>query len=77
MKYVGLLFAMILLYGCASGEANKIPYKYRTAAQVERECIAMQKENAESNARASSNSGNFALGVMMALREDWACDPYK
>ena len=35
------------------------------------------EENKNSKAQADSNAGNFLLGVMMAMQEDWACDPYR
>ena len=46
-KLLGVL-TLGLLVGCASGEANKIPYKYRTEAQVDRDCRAMQAKYKDS-----------------------------
>ena len=41
------------------------------------ECKAQIEKNKNSQARAKSNSGNFAIGVMEAMMEDWACDPLR
>ena len=77
MRYVLLILFIVLMYGCASGEANKIPYKYRTPEQVKMECQAQIAKNQQSNANAGSDVGNILLGVMEGMQQDWACDPYK
>jgi type IV pilus biogenesis protein CpaD/CtpE len=76
-KLLGVL-TLGLLVGCASGEANKIPYKYRTEAQVDRDCRAMQAKYKDSKGYASESAGtNFAMGVIEQMRIDMACDPLK
>ena len=39
--------------------------------------ILFKSENYLYGSQADSNAGNFLLGVMMAMQEDWACDPYR
>jgi type IV pilus biogenesis protein CpaD/CtpE len=71
---------LLLLAGCVSkGEKakNTIPYKYRTPEHVKMECENQMKKNLNSKAKAGSNLGNFLLGVMNGMQEDWACDPLK
>jgi len=77
MRVLVYFLLFVFLYGCSTKEANTIPYKYRTKERVEMECKAEIEKNKASKARASSNAGNFALGFMEALMEDWACDPYR
>ncbi|MDA7462425.1 hypothetical protein N8868_03200 [Candidatus Pelagibacter ubique] len=72
-----ILLTLFLFYGCTSGPKNKVPYKYRTEAQVKMECEAEIAKNAQSRANAGSDAGNFALGFIEAMMEDWACDPLK
>ena len=78
-KILVFTFLTIFIFGCSSSEKakNTIPYKYRTKAQVDAACKAQIEENKNSKAQADSNAGNFLLGVMMAMQEDWACDPYR
>ena len=78
-KILVFTFLTIFIFGCSSSEKakNTIPYKYRTKAQVDAACKAQIEENKNSQARASSNAGNFLIGVMEAMQEDWACDPYR
>lgn len=77
MKFLSFIFLLIFTYGCTTKEANTIPYKYRTKERVDMECKAQIEKNKNSQARAKSNSGNFAIGVMEAMMEDWACDPLR
>lgn len=78
MKFLTIIFLAFFL-SCAPSEKakNTIPYKYRTKTQVDAACKAQIEENKNSKAQAGSNAGNFLLGVMMGLQEDWACDPYR
>ena len=79
MKFITSILLVLFIFGCAPSEKakNTIPYKYRTKTQVDAACKAQIEKNKESQARASSNTGNFLIGVMEALQEDWACDPYR
>ena len=79
MKFLINIFLFSFIFGCAPSEKakNTIPYKYRTETQVEAQCKAQIEKNKNSKSRVSSDSGNFLLGAMMAMQEDWACDPYK
>ena len=79
MKLLTSISLAIFIFSCAPSEKakNTIPYKYRTKAQVDAACKAQIEENKNSKAQADSNAGNFLLGVMMAMQEDWACDPYR
>jgi|TARA_B110000858_G_scaffold174805_1_gene207698 type IV pilus biogenesis protein CpaD/CtpE len=68
------------LNGCVSKNEkakNTIPYKYRTAEHVKIACDNQMKRNSNSKANAGSNLGNFLLGVMNGMQEDWACDPLR
>ena len=80
MKSLNILIiflTLFLFHGCASGPKNTIPYKYRTEAQVKMECEAEIAKNVQSNANAGSDAGNFTMGFLEAMMEDWACDPLK
>ena len=79
MKFLTSIFLTLFIFSCAPSEKakNTIPYKYRTKNQVDAACKAQIEENKNSKAQASSNAGNFLIGVMEALQEDWACDPYR
>ena len=79
MKLLTSISLALFIFSCAPSEKakNTIPYKYRTKAQVDAACKAQIEENKNSKAQAGSNAGNFLLGVMMAMQEDWACDPYR
>ena len=79
MKLLTSISLALFIFSCAPSEKakNTIPYKYRTKAQVDAACKAQIEENKNSKAQADSNAGNFLLGVMMAMQEDWACDPYR
>ena len=79
MKLLTSISLALFIFSCAPSEKSKntIPYKYRTKAQVDAACKAQIEENKNSKAQADSNAGNFLLGVMMAMQEDWACDPYR
>tara|TARA_B100000575_G_C22818898_1_gene481800 strand:- start:124 stop:465 length:342 start_codon:yes stop_codon:yes gene_type:complete len=79
MKLLISISLALFIFSCAPSEKakNTIPYKYRTKAQVDAACKAQIEENKNSKAQADSNAGNFLLGVMMAMQEDWACDPYR
>ena len=79
MKLLTSISLALFIFRCAPSEKakNTIPYKYRTKAQVDAACKAQIEENKNSKAQADSNAGNFLLGVMMAMQEDWACDPYR
>ena len=68
------------LNSCASKtekSKNTIPYKYRTVEQVKMACENQMKENSNNNANAGSDVGNFLLGIIKGLEEDWACDPLR
>ena len=74
------IIVFLLLAGCVSKDEkakNTIPYKYRTPEHVKMECENQMKKNLNSKAKAGSNLGNFLLGVMNGMQEDWACDPLK
>ena len=79
MKLLTSISLALFIFSCAPSEKakNTIPYKYRTKTQVDAACKAQIEENKNSKAQADSNAGNFLLGVMMAMQEDWACDPYR
>ena len=79
MKLLTSIFLALFIFSCAPSEKakNTIPYKYRTKSQVDAACKAQIEENKNSKAQADSNAGNFLLGVMMGMQEDWACDPYR
>ena len=79
MKLLTSISLALFIFSCAPSEKakNTIPYKYRTKAQVDAACKAQIEENKNSKAQADSNAGNFLLGVMMGMQEDWACDPYR
>ena len=79
MKLLSSISLALFIFSCAPSEKakNTIPYKYRTKAQVDAACKAQIEENKNSKAQADSNAGNFLLGVMMGMQEDWACDPYR
>ena len=73
-------FYVLLLSNCASKNEkakNTIPYKYRTPEQVNIACDNQMKRNTNSKANAGSNIGNFLIGVMNGMQEDWACDPLR
>ena len=79
-----LFFTIIIicffLNGCVSKNEkakNTIPYKYRTIEQVNMACENQMKKNLNDNANAGSDAGNFLLGVMKGIQEDWACDPLR
>ena len=79
IKNFGIVVISFLIFICSTSEKakNNVPYKYRTPAQVDAACKAQREENRTSQARVDSNAGNFLIGVMMGLQEDWACDPYR
>ena len=79
MKYFISILLTFFIFSCTPSEKakNTIPYKYRTESQVNAQCKAQIEKNKNSKARASSDTGNFLLGAMMAMEEDWACDPYR
>ena len=79
-KILVTLILCFLLNGCVSKSEkakNTIPYKYRTPEQVQIACDNQMKRNSNSKANAGSNLGNFLLGVMNGIQEDWACDPLR
>ena len=79
MKFLINIFLFSFIFGCAPSEKakNTIPYKYRTIEQVNMACENQMKKNLNNKANAGSNIGNFFLGLMMGMQEDWACDPLK
>ena len=79
-KILGIVVLCLLLNGCVSKSEkakNTIPYKYRTSEQVKMACENQMKKNSNNKDNAGSNIGNFLLGVMMGMQEDWACDPLR
>lgn len=77
-NYLIIILTLFAFSGCSSPKAkNTIPYKYRTEAQVKMECEAEIAKNQQSSANAGSNAGNFAMGFLEAMMEDWACDPLR
>ncbi len=79
MNFFISILLIFFIFSCTPSEKSKntIPYKYRTEARVDAECKAQIEKNKNSEARVSSGAGNFLLGAMMAMQEDWACDPYR
>ena len=77
MKFFVSILLVFFIFGCASSEKTKndVPYKYRTKTQVDAACKAQIEKNKNNKAQAGSDAGNFLLGVMMGMQEDWACDP--
>ena len=41
------------------------------------ECEAEITKNEQNNANAGSDTGSFAMGLLEAMMEDWACEPLK
>ena len=79
-KILVTIVLCFLLNSCASKSEkvkNTIPYKYRTPEQVQIACDNQMKRNTNSKANAGSNIGNFLIGVMNGMQEDWACDPLR
>ena len=79
-NFIVIIIVFLLLAGCVSKSEkakNTIPYKYRTAEHVKIACDNQMKRNLNSKANAGSNLGNFLLGVMNGIQEDWACDPLR
>ena len=79
-KLLGIIVLGLLLSACVSKSEkakNTIPYKYRTVGQVNMACENQMKKNLNDNANAGSDAGNFLLGVMKGIQEDWACDPLR
>ena len=79
-KLLGIVVLGLLLSACVSKSEkakNTIPYKYRTIEQVNMACENQMKKNLNDNANAGSDAGNFLLGVMKGIQEDWACDPLR
>ena len=77
---LGIIVLSLLLSSCVSKSEkakNTIPYKYRTVEQVNMACENQMKKNLNDNANAGSDAGNFLLGVMKGMQEDWACDPLR
>ena len=70
-------------YGLKQGTSSftncmmKLDFQRKKMAGIrkQRECDAQRRENAESQARASSNIGNVLIGMAEAQMEIWACDP--
>jgi hypothetical protein len=78
LNYLIIILTLFVFSGCSSPKAkNTIPYKYRTETQVKMECEAEIAKNQQSSANAGSNAGNFAMGFLEAMMEDWACDPLR
>ena len=74
---LGIIVLSLLLSSCVSKSEkakNTIPYKYRTVEQVNMACDNQMKKNLNDKTNAGSNAGNFFLGVMKGMQEDWACD---
>tara|TARA_B110000977_G_scaffold107506_1_gene139957 strand:+ start:459 stop:704 length:246 start_codon:yes stop_codon:yes gene_type:complete len=79
-NFIVTTIVFLLLAGCISKSEkakNTIVYKYRTPEHVKMECENQMKKNLNSKAKAGSNFGNFLLGVINGMQEDWACDPLK
>ena len=79
-NFIVTTIVFLLLAGCVSKSEkakNTIVYKYRTPEHVKMECENQMKKNLNSKAKASSNFGNFLMGVINGMQEDWACDPLK
>lgn len=79
-NFIVIIIVFLLLAGCVSKSEkakNTIPYKYRTAEHVKIACDNQMNRNSNSKANAGSNLGNFLLGVMNGIQEDWACDPLR
>jgi uncharacterized protein YcfL len=77
-NYLIIILTLFLFSGCSSPKAkNTIPYKYRTEAQVKMECEAEIAKNQQSSANAGSDAGNFTMGFLEAMMQDWACDPLR
>ena len=79
-NFIVIIIFFLLLAGCVSKSEkakNTILYKYRTAEHVKIACDNQMKRNSNSKANAGSNLGNFLLGVMNGIQEDWACDPLR
>lgn len=79
-KITVFFFLILLLSNCASKNEkakNTIPYKYRTPEQVNIACDNQMKINTNSKVSAGSNIGNFLLGIINGIQEDWACDPLR
>ena len=77
---LGIIVLSLLLSSCVSKSEkakNTTPYKYRTIEQVNMACENQMKKNLNDNANAGSDAGNFLLGVMKGMQEDWACDPLR
>ena len=78
--FFSLVIMCFFLNSCVSKNEkakNIIPYKYRTVEQVKMACENQMKENSNNNANAGSDVGNFLLGIIKGLEEDWACDPLR
>lgn len=79
-KIIVFFFLILLLSNCTSKNEkakNTIPYKYRTPEQVNIACDNQMKRNTNSKVSAGSNIGNFLLGIINGIQEDWACDPLR
>ena len=79
-KSLFFIISFLIISSCVSKNEkaqNTIPYKYRTPEQVNIACDNQMKRNTNSKANAGSNVGNFFLGVMNGMQEDWACDPLR
>ena len=78
LNYLIIILIFFLFSGCSkTKKKNTIPYKYRTEAQVKMECEAEIAKNQKSSANAGSDAGNFTLGFLEAMMQDWACDPLR
>jgi hypothetical protein len=78
LNFLTIILIGFIISGCSSPKAkNTIPYKYRTEAQVKMECEAEIAKNQQSSANAGSDAGNFAMGFLEAMMQDWACDPLR
>ena len=78
LNFLTIILIVFLISSCASPKAkNTVPYKYRTEAQVKMECEAEIAKNQQSSANAGSDAGNFAMGFLEAMMQDWACDPLR
>jgi hypothetical protein len=78
LNFLTIILIGFIISGCSSPKAkNTIPYKYRTEAQVKMECEAEIAKNQQNTASAGSDAGNFAVGFLEAMMQDWACDPLR
>lgn len=78
LNFLTIILISFIISGCSSPKAkNTIPYKYRTESQVKMECEAEIAKNQQNTAYAGSDAGNFAVGFLEAMMEDWACDPLR